>query len=206
MTRTERVMGPAKVKRKLDPGIAAIIAAVIGAIALVGGGFIGRATASTKSPSPAPTVTRTVTPAPQAVHLGFSLTSTAVVPWCNTFDGIGSIPEGDSLLIFDSPLGPNGQPLAQTRYFFDGAAAQTSRDAWSISSVYIGDKNETGIYVAVDGVLVTNQTASFIKSVVAEPVDPENATVAWKSKALPPGLAHIHLTVVRNANTGQCAS
>jgi hypothetical protein len=199
-------MGTAKVKRKLDPGIAAIIAAVIGAIALVGGGFLGRATAPIKSPSPAPTVTRTVTPAPQPVHLGFSLTSTAVVPWCNTFNGIGSIPEGDSLLIFDSPLGPNGQPLAQTRYFFDGIAAQTSRDAWSVSSVYIGDKNETGLYAAIDGVLVTNQTASFIKSVVAEPVNPANAMVAWKSKALPPGVAHIHLAVVRNANTGQCAS
>jgi hypothetical protein len=140
------------------------------------------------------------------VHLNFSLNSTAVVPWCNTFDGIGSIPEGDTLLIFDSPLGPDGQPLKQTRYFLDGAAAQTSKDAWSITSVYIGDKNDTNLYVAVDGVLVTNQTASFIESVVAEPIDPENAKVAWKSKALPPGLAHIHLAVVRSANVGQCAT
>lgn len=206
MTRTERVMGSAKVKRKVDPGMAAIIAAIIGAIALVGGGFLGRATASTKPPSPAPTVTRTVTPAPQAVDLGFSLNSTAVVPWCNTFYGTGSIPEGDALLIFDSPLSPNGQSLTQTRYFFDGTAVQTSKDAWNITPVYIGDKNETGFYAVVDGVLVTNQTASFIESVVAEPVDPNNAQVVWKSKALPPGLAHIHLTVVRNANIGQCAS
>jgi hypothetical protein len=198
-------MSPAKVKRKVDPGIAAITAAVIGAIGLVGGAFIGRATASSKSPSAAPTVTRTVTPAPQAVNLGFSLSSTAVVPWCNTFDGTGSIPEGDSLLIFDSPLGPNGEPLTPTQYFFDGVASQTSKDAWSITPVFIGDKGEPDLYVAVDGVLVLNQAASFIKSVVAEPIDPKNAVVAWKSKVLPPGLAHIHLIVVRNANNGPCA-
>jgi hypothetical protein len=198
-------MSPAKVKRKVDPGIAAIIAAVIGAIGLAGGAFIGRATASVKSPSPAPTATRTVTPAPQAVNLGFSLSSTAVVPWCNTFDGTGPIPEGDSLLIFDSPLGPNGQHLTQTQYFFDGAAAQTSKDTWSITPVLIGDKGQPGLYVAVDGILVTNHTASFIESVVAEPIDPKNAEVAWKSKVLPPGLAHIHLIVVRNANNGPCA-
>jgi hypothetical protein len=198
-------MSPAKVKRKVDPGMAAVIAAVIGAIALVGGGFIGRAIASPKSTSAAPAVTRTVTPAPQAVNLSFSLSSTAVVPWCNTFDGTGSIPEGDSLLIFDSPLGPDGQPLTQTKYFFDGAASQTSKDAWSITQVFIGDKGGPGLYVAVDGILVSGQTANFIKSVVAEPINPKNAEVAWKSKVLPPALAHIHLIVVRNANNGPCA-
>src|SRR6266852_6419183 len=122
-------MGPAKAKRTIDLGIATIIAAVIGAIALVGGGFLGRTTAPTGSPSPAPTVTRTVAPETPTVHLDFSLSSTASVPWCNTFDGTGLIPDGDSLLIFDSPLGPNGQPIAQTRYFFDGPASQTSKGA-----------------------------------------------------------------------------
>jgi hypothetical protein len=199
-------MSPTKVKRRVDLGIATIIAAVIGAIALTGGGFLGRTTASTGSPSPAPTVTRTIAPTLQAVHLGFSLSSTASVPWCNTLDGTGPIPEGDSLLIFDSPLGPNGQPLAQTRYYFDGPAARTSNDAWSITPVYIGNQNDTGIYVAVDGILVSDQTASFIESLVAEPIDPINAKVTWKSKVLPPGLAHIHLTVLRNAIIRQCAS
>ncbi len=200
-------MGPVKAKRTIDIGIATVIAAVIGAIALVGGGFLGgRKTAPTGSSSPAPTVTRTIEPKAPIVHLGFSLTSTASVPWCNTFDGTGSIPEGDSLLIFDSPLGPNGQPIAQTQYFFDGPASRISTDAWSISPVYIGNKNDTGIYVSIDGILVTDRTANFIESLAAEPIDPANAQVAWKSKSLPPGLAHIHLTVLRNANTRQCAS
>ena len=205
-------MGPAKAKKKVDPGVAAIIAAVILAVAGISGA-VGRVTASTDpnkaspSPSPAPTVTRTVTPAPQAVHLSFSQSSTAVVPWCNTFTGTGSIPQGDSLLIFDSQLGPGGQPLEQSLHYFDGTATQTSNDAWSIYPVYIGDKRDKDLYVAIDAVLVSNRTADFIKSVTPESIDPANTQLVWKSKVLPPGLAkNAHLVVVRNSNTRQCAS
>jgi hypothetical protein len=172
-------------------------ASVISALILAVAGFFGgRATVlqNKSAPPPTPTTTPTVS---AGIPLAFSLSSPASIPWCNDLTGSGTIPKGDSLAIFDSSIG-NAQ-----HYYFDGLASPTSKDAWSLAPVYIGQRNEAGLKDDIVGVLVTNQTARFIASILP---GPPSSTAFWVSTALPPGLAYIHLSATRNADGTQCAS
>jgi hypothetical protein len=185
-----------KRRRKLTQAWAAVIVAIIGT---AGTTFVAtRATAP--SSTPAPVHTQSAKPTALAVPLGFSQKSTATIPWCNTFDGPGSIPAGYSLLLFDSPTLANGQPIPDGLYYFDGAVQGPTSTSWNFSPVYIGDRNATGFRAAIDGILVSNETANFIKSIVVHATK-----FPWKSRLLPPGIVHIHLDLVRNSDETQCS-
>lgn len=182
-------------KRKLTQAWALVIAAAIGA---AGSYVTVRATASDSTPAPAPAPSAKSTTL--AVPLGFShQESPATIPWCNTFDGPGSIPAGDSLLLFDSPTQANGQPTPGALYYFDGAVQGPTSTSWTFSPVYIGERNAAGFRAALDGILVSDQTANFIKSIVVH-----DTPYPWKSSQLPPGIVHIHLDLVRDSDETQC--
>jgi len=201
MSKASSPGNPAKKKRKLRQAWAIVIAALItgGAGVLVG---LLAAPQPTKVTSPP---TKSPEPVSLAVPLGFSLNSGATVPWCGTYDGLGSIPKGDSLVLFDSPAQSNGQPVAQTLYYFDGLFQGPSGSKWSIGPVYIGNRADTGFKAALDAILVSNKTAAFINSIGVHPMRAaQKASVAWKVGQLPPGLIHIHLNVTRGSDENQC--
>jgi hypothetical protein len=184
-----------KRKRKLTQPWALVITAII---ATAGTTFVAtRAAAPNNTPAPAHTPSAKATTL--AVPLGFSQKSPATIPWCNTFDGPGSIPAGDSLLLFDVQTQPNGQPLSGALYFFDGAVKGPTSTSWTFSPVYIGEKGDVRLSAALDGILVSNQTADFIKSIVVYATK-----FPWKSRQLPPGIVHIHLDLIRDADESQC--
>jgi hypothetical protein len=131
---------------------------------------------------------------------GFSIDSPETVPWCNILQGKGEIPDGDSLLLFDSVSGSENQ---QPEFFYyDGTASQTSRDNWTVGPVFIGQQRDVGLKVRLDGVLVPEATARFVASALAYP--PGRGAVFYD--ALPPALAGFHMIVTRNSGKSQCAS
>jgi Ca2+/Na+ antiporter len=130
--------------------------------------------------------------------LNFSPAS-GTIPWCSTFDGSGSIPRGDSLLIFDSPADSAGNLLTPVEYGFHGTANNLPNGTWRIGQVQIltQNKSDNGKRSILFGVLVTNQDAKFVKSITLS-----NGGY-WRSAALPLGLGHIsRLPVVRNGRLG----
>ena len=151
-----------KTRQPVDPGRAAIIAAVIGAAGLIGGVVIGLKAAPSNGPQPRPTatvtatVTRTAAPGP-----ALQQAAPEEVGWCNTFSGTGAIPKDHELLIFDAPTGPGGAALSPSYYYLDGTARQISSNSWQIKPVFIGPKNKKGFTAEVVSVLVTTSTFAF---------------------------------------------
>ena len=191
-----------KRKRKLSYPWAYLAGAIIISAATF---FGGRVSASQPNPRPTPAPTVTVTPGPTAlrVPLGFTLTSPARVPWCSNLDGTGSVPEGDSLLLFDSGLNPNGQQASPAYYHYDGSFAGPSSASWRIPDVYIGDQHEVNLHDMLFGILVSNQTTSFVQSILPGPPGPK---AFWVSTHLPPGLVKsIQLEVIRTAGSQHCS-
>jgi hypothetical protein len=195
-----------KWKLPLNQAWAAVIAAVI----LTGGGYVtARATEARPDNTPAPTPSAK----PTALTVPLEFIIPATVPYCNTFSGPGSIPNGDSLLLFDSATMANGQPLPKPNYYFDGAVKGPTTTSWSFFPVTIGpQQNGAGFKAALDGILVTNQMANFIESIViinppGNPGSPDVPTgTVWGSNQLPPGIVHIHSYLTRNSDGAQCAN
>jgi hypothetical protein len=190
---------PGKAPRDVPPGWARIIGGFIGALALVGAGFVGRATAPGGQPTPSPTVTVTATPSPApGTHisgLGFALPPDSGIPFCSSLAGSGRIPKGYSLAIFDAALGP-------TLYFhFDGTATQQpSSNSWILSPFYIGAKYEKPFQDQIVAVLLPNKTVNFIKKIRLEP-----KRAFWVSLDLPSGQT-ASVQVIRDRDSAQCAS
>lgn len=111
------------------------------------------------------------------------------VPWCTTLTGDGIIPTGDSLLIFDSPAEDlSGKLISPARYGFQGTATQTSSNNWSINNVHIRQKGDEGQYDKLFGVLLNDETAAFIQSIIASVNNPQPGQGPyWRSGTLPHG-------------------
>jgi hypothetical protein len=186
---------PVKKKKRplsVDAGIAAIIAALIGA----GGVAIGK---SSDNATPAPTVRTTVTAPPTAPvpDLGFDYGSPHSIAWCSSLDGSGAIPGDDALLIFDTPTDPNGQALSAPSYSFDGEATQVTSASWHLNPLYIGRPGAKNFHDEIFGVVVSDADYQFILSITT------STNGQWKSGKLPPG-QKIHLLVVTNGTKNEC--
>ena len=102
------------------------------------------------------------------------------VPWCITITGEGAIPEGDSLLIFDSPaVDLTGTLISPIRYGLKGAVTRTSRNSWKIKDAQILQQGDVDKYDKLFGVLVSNQTAESIQSMVVSINHPKSGQTAW---------------------------
>ncbi len=198
---TDTATAAEKTKRRrfdVPPGIALIVAALIG----LAGGAIGRNTADNNSPQRGPTVTTTITasPSPPIVanaHLEFVLTPRSKVPWCRIYNGTGTIPAGKVLIIFETPANPDGQPKSPASYSFDGQAKQLTASRWQTEPLQIGTPHQANFNVDIVAVLSSKSTYSYIRSLLTK-----NSV----STKLPPG-PEISLPVVTNGRRGMaCAS
>jgi hypothetical protein len=133
----------------------------------------------------------------KAANLGFALASPAQISWCNILDGTGAIPNGDVLLIFDTPAGPNGQQPSPPYYSFDGKVTQVTSDSWQIKPVYIGQRYAKNFNAEVVGVLTSDAVYQYILSIHVHNSEP------WISEQLPPGQV-IRLMVVTDGSENQC--
>ena len=129
--------------------------------------------------------------------LNFSAAPNTIVPYCSTYYGSGTIPKGDSLLIFDSPADSAGNVLEPKEYGFHDIAQPLPNGGWSVKDVKILQTGDSGKRAELFGVLETAQDAKFVKDITVSDGG------YWRSGELPSGLGQITpLPVVRNGSLG----
>jgi hypothetical protein len=110
------------------------------------------------------------------------------VPYCRSYYGTGTIPKGDSLLIFDSPADPNWNLPQPVQYAFHGLALPQQNGGWVINNVAILGSSHPGAHAVLFGVLEKNQDAQFIQQMA---IYPKSSGSYWRSGTLPLGLGHM---------------
>jgi hypothetical protein len=199
--------GPQKDKRTVDQGVAIIIAAAIGvlsvALGIVGTWWLLRPSATSGQASPGPTVTvfRAASPSPtaQPTHLRFSLHAHSRVPWCEVYEGIGSIPRGEVLAIFTTPADQDGNPSNPPDWSLNYKATQLGSNSWQTEPLQIGPEGANDYGVDIVGVLISSSTFAYISSVSVKPIN--NVTAPWVTRSLLPGL-EVNLPVITNGQRG----
>jgi hypothetical protein len=132
--------------------------------------------------------------------LHFSDRSYIDVPYCRSYYGTGTIPQGDSLLIFDSPANGDWDLKQPVRYTFHGLADPQPNGGWVISNVKILGPSNAGAHAVLFGVLETNQDAQFVQQIA---IYSKSSGSYWRSGSLPLGLGRIKLPVEIN-DTAEC--
>lgn len=116
-------------------------------------------------------------PPPAAVR--FIAPPTKTVPRCNVYQGTGTIPSNQRLLIFNREVNMNHEPTGGKFYLY-GPAVSTET-GWRTPLVEAGAK-----YVEIVAVLVPNETADFLRS-ISPVVDGKSIDGTWLSESLPFG-------------------
>jgi hypothetical protein len=134
------------------------------------------------------------------VPLAFALHNPNGIPRCSIYQGTGTIPDSDELLIFDQPVDEAGTP--ENGFYLDGKADRAKDGSgWATPKVDAGTD-----YVQLTGVLVTMATAQFALSVKA--VDSQGRPIqkgTWLSDSLPPSVQHpFTITVHPAAGSAPC--
>lgn len=200
---------PPRERRGLSMPVAAVLAALIGTLG--SGGIVGGLVTHWISSSSAQTGPSRVSNEGQVSHspnfkklgLRFIPPVSGTVPFCRTYLGVGTIPKGYTLLVFDVP-----RDGSRRWYFLDPRVQVNSPGTWSVGPVFVGPPTDGAGHLArLDGLLVTNQEAKFIWDFI-----PESATqvqipeshLTWQDKVLPPYVLRFHLNLVRNSKSGNC--
>jgi hypothetical protein len=179
-------------------GIRAISAFVLPAV-LVGllgtavGWQLGRNPSAESTTKPEPNVS-----ASSSLH--FSEHSYVDVPYCESYFGTGTIPMGDSLLIFDSPADDNWNLKQPVNYTFHGLA-DPQPHGWVINNVEILGPSNAGAHAVLFGVLEKNQDAKFVQKVA---IYSKSKGSYWRSGSLPFGLGRIAPLPVVISDTTKC--
>jgi hypothetical protein len=134
-------------------------------------------------------------PIPASTNLEFELTDGSKVPWCQVYNGTGSIPAGYQLIIFDTPAGPDGEPASPAYYSLDAIAIHPVAGHWYTIPVQIGSPGVANFYSDIVGVLASESTYDYIKSIIIY------GNAPWWTTKLPPG-PKISLFVVTNGKRG----
>jgi len=133
--------------------------------------------------------------------LQFSDRSYIEVPYCQSYYGTGTIPQGDSLLIFDSPADDDWNLERPLSYTFHGLANPQPHGGWVINNVEILGPSNAGAHAVLFGVLEKDQDAQFVKQIAI--YSKYNGSY-WRSGSLPLGLGHITSLPVVISDTTDC--
>ncbi|GAA2532321.1 hypothetical protein [Winogradskya humida] len=163
-------------------------AAVAALLLVLGAGGAGAALARSEPAGP-PVVDLRFSPQPDPV------------PYCHSYPGTGTVPDGYQLLIFDrGATGP---------YYFHGVAETTSR-GWRARDVGIGleptaaePQKDRGAEISLYAQLVTDETARVLRDRDNITIFPENPGNQWLLRDLP-GRTADTLPLVRAAGPGDC--
>lgn len=191
-----------KSKWTLDAGWATIVGAIISALTLVVVTAItALSAASSTATSAGPASKSNAAASPSSVgtppaHLEFSLTPKSRVPWCQVYNGTGTVPAGYSFVIFDAPANSVGQVEQPASYSFDGAAEESAVGHWTTEPLQIGTRGVANNSVDIIGVLTARTIYSYISSIRAQ------NDLLWSSQQLPPG-PNVTLPVITNGKRGQ---
>jgi hypothetical protein len=132
--------------------------------------------------------------------LKFSDKSYATLPYCRSYYGIGVIPRGDSLLIFDSPADSSWDLKQPVEYTFHGVADEQN-GGWEIRNVDILGPSNNGAHAVIFGILENDQDAQFVKQIE---VYSRSSGSYWRTQALPLGLGQIKPLQVVVSNSTAC--
>lgn len=133
--------------------------------------------------------------------LQFTDKSYITVPYCRSYYGTGSIPKGDSLLIFDSPADDNWNLKKPVGYTFHGLADPQQSGGWVIKNVDILGPSNTGAHAVLFGVLEKSQDAQFVKQIA---IYSKSSGTYWRSGILPLGLGHIKPLQIMVSDATNC--
>ncbi|MFI5937995.1 hypothetical protein [Actinoplanes sp. NPDC051494] len=128
------------------------------------------------------------------------------VPYCYSFSGTGTIPDGHQLLIFDRGTDPDDPT---TPYYFHKQAERTE-GGWVARRLGIGgvptaaDPDfDKGARIDLYAQLVTEETARVLRDRSNIAIFPENPASQWLLRELP-GRTQDTLQLVRASGTGDC--
>jgi hypothetical protein len=186
-----------KRKLTLDPGVAVVIAALIGVAGVVAGAFIGpHVTASKSTAGPVASRSRPAgTPSLRASKIVIQTPRSGdKVKQCPQIGGAGHIPAGYGLWIVVVP-DISQQPR---QYWIESSAAPDGPDHWSAtSSVSIGAPATSKTNAYIYAILISQQWSSYLAHSTVE-------GNFW-AKSLPPTIAVAGpVTVTRTAGAGFC--
>lgn len=156
---SRQAKSPIKRRRKVDIGVATIVAAVILACGGVAGVFIGRATTSGTSST---STTSRASNAPTSVTI--TPPTTGTIPWINTLSGhVVNLQRGELLWTFFQTVNGNGSIASQT-YPTSGPCTINSRSkTWTCRKAYIGKPVDHGTYRICVAVLNFSEAYSVVK-------------------------------------------
>lgn len=126
------------------------------------------------------------------------------VPFCAVYNGAGTIPAEDAVLIFDQSLMNNNQPEAVQAFSLDGEAIPDGT-GWYTPKTLLGDPGEGGPHIELLAVLVPKTLANYFESIIlSPPYKVHNKVVGpwWKSTIALPGLQSTHIDVTRSPDNG----
>ncbi|MEU9412349.1 hypothetical protein ACGF5O_44785 [Streptomyces sp. NPDC048291] len=124
------------------------------------------------------------------------------VPHCVTLAGVGTIPHGHQLALFDRATDSAGQYTPGSAYSYDGvAAAAAPGGGWTAPQLYLGagDSGDENNRIAVVAVLMPERTTGFLAALTSSsdrgmlPDDVMNL-----------GTTTSRIIVVRNADNARC--
>ncbi|MEU4623342.1 hypothetical protein AB0G04_25645 [Actinoplanes sp. NPDC023801] len=125
------------------------------------------------------------------------------VPYCQSYSGTGTVPDGYQLLIFDRASG-SGDP-----YYFHKQAEKTDR-GWVARTIGIGlepaaaePDRDRGARIDLFAQLVTEETARVLRDRANIAIFPESPAAQWLLRELP-GRTTDTLQLVRAAGPGTC--
>jgi hypothetical protein len=122
------------------------------------------------------------------------------IPHCVSFSGIGTVPVGYSLLLFDRPADTDGHYTPDSTFSYDDTA-MTSGDRWSANELDIGSgtPGDADTHIAIVAILMAQPVADFIAELANQS----------DSGQLPPDVATLgvpadRLVVTRNGDNAHC--
>jgi hypothetical protein len=111
---------------------------------------------------------------------------------CNIYQGLGKVPDGYDVLVFDRPVDANGNGEGSS-YYLDGKALKVGTN-WQTPHVDAGSAN-----VEVSGVLVNSELAAYLTTLKIVGPNSKSVDASWISANLPPG-SHVDPPIVTSPN------
>ena len=134
-----------------------------------------------------------------AAHLRF-LAPAEPIPHCVTFNGTGTIPRGDELVLFDHPSDYAGRYSATPQFGYDGPV-DAKAGGWVAPDREIGsgDPSDNGTHIAIVALLVPENVKNFLNDLTQD-----STTGQLPASALKLGAQADKIVTTRNNQNAHC--
>lgn len=122
------------------------------------------------------------------------------IPHCATFNGTGTIPAQDDLVLFDRPSDAYGNYTHTPAFGYDWTA-DSQGNGWTAPNREIGsgDPSDNGTHIAIVAVLVPKSTAHFLDDLTSD-----SDTGQLPASVMSLGVQADKITITRNSQNAHC--